>query len=254
MSRQDARRQLFRGLSSRLHKKESPASEPVETTDSMAGNVSTLSNDSVHAAKLFIQNNMDDSDLADEYDYKVFSTQKPMRMSKIRALEQAETTCSVFFSCKARSSDGTMLQEPVFEDGEAVDSWACVPGLTGTETVKLLGDASRLNSVASKDLFSHVVDEEEEFHNSPTHEAAKERVHRLGLERVFQTNGDFLYEKNMDELDELARANMELEASLQEMNASRANEIQQRHSFSRQLASFSKVQDIGEYSVCVTNN
>lgn len=186
----------------------------------------------------FIINNQSKGDYINEYDYKTFSTQHPLRFSKVKAFEQAEMTAKMHFSkYDMNSSTDNGNGRMKWAVSEAVDSDIIIqiPGMSREETNIMLGHNSSESRISDRNInynatynASSNVEERLRLMKKGLKPITKEemilnKLDQSKLKDVFQNSGEFLKEMDLQELElwELMSEEFEEELSLQRVQYKR---------------------------------
>lgn len=207
----------------------SPAVESITSVE----NLSSSKTDS-----LFIDNNTKDD--IDEYDYKTFSTNHPLRLSKVKAFEQAEMTIKRIFSIKNFDNQDSIcnLNESKNDESDLSDIIILIPGMSKEETKNML------NSTSSEPIITENTYPKYGWNNQTPHKPSgkilptkvSERLHYMQsklkplskqelvvnklenskLPSVFQNTKSFLKELDPQELEFWELMNTEYDTELRE--------------------------------------
>lgn len=161
-----------------------------------------------------------------EYDYKTFGTQHPLRLSKVKAFEQSELTTKTFFSV-AESN----IRSANYTKNELVLQ---IPGLSIDETKKLLSHDTVESRTGEKHMSrrrNHITETnkiplsnvDRRIHlmknvlaPMSTEDLMSRKLEESGLSKTFQQNGEFLQHLDLEEIDCWSSMNEEFESNLRE--------------------------------------
>lgn len=178
----------------------------------------------------------------DDYDYKTFSTGRPLRLSKVKAFEQSELTMRMFFSKGLQDEDNWEYVRSTRRVGKnaSVNSGRLrhkkedeilvqLPGLSRLETQALIrpedqelelgSGGSDENAVHSKSWSFLGAEKRLNAMRSalkpvPEDQLLSKRLHGSQLPQVFQNTGQFLQEMELQEIEYWELLNDEFEADV----------------------------------------
>lgn len=168
------------------------------------------------------------------YDYKTFSSNHPLRISKIRALEQSEMTYRMFFQ-KFELDDDL--------DGEFYDNDGIIiqiPNLSREETRKLVNgefktgfrttNTNTNTKVESLDKKLNVM--KNAFKPISKNGLALNKLQNSKLPNVFQNSSEFLKSLSLEDLEFLQILNDEFEQEMKDLSVEVVNESKRQNCLS----------------------
>ncbi|AOA62881.1 GQ67_00694T0 [Komagataella phaffii] len=213
------RKQLFRSISNRISDTEEPANK-TPTNHRILSSFAYKSKTTPETAsegnttdRVLLNQSANELDYID-YDYRIFNTKHPLRWSKIKALEQSETTTNYFFDTESESTDrihtlnyglhssATNDDDDNDDDNDDSDSESnrvleIIPGLTKALTKQVLDNFSGKRKPLSQ------------------------KVNKLGnLLSIFPNHNSFLQDMNINELEEFKEIAQDLKWELSQARKS----------------------------------
>lgn len=187
---------------------------------------------------LIINNNSNDD--INEYDYKTFSSNHPIRFSKVKAFEQAEMTSKMFFSkfgdtddddddAADDDDDDDANSKNTHKDKEIVIQ---IPQLSKEETKSLLGyENSNINNSSSTTTTAEkrIYLMKNAMKPITKEQLIQKKLKNSDLPKTFGNSGEFLVHLEPDELELWELMNDEFETSLKELQRDYRQDLANQH-------------------------
>lgn len=194
----------------------SPVAETSENSD-----ISFLSK----TDSLIINNNTNDD--INEYDYKTFSSNHPIRFSKVKAFEQAEMTSKMYFSKFIDDGDDHDHKGNSQNDEIIIQ----IPQLAKNETKSLLGyenpDMNNPSGITTVERRIYLM--KNALKPATKEQLIQKKLRNSDLPQTFSNSGAFLDHLEPEELDLWELMNDEFETSLKELQRDYRQELVNQH-------------------------
>jgi hypothetical protein len=185
-------------------------------------------------------NNQTNNDDINEYDYKMFSSNHPIRFSKVKAFEQGEMTTKMYFSKFYEHNEIDVRHGKNNNNFQAIkeindEIVVQIPQLSEEETRSLLGykTEEKLNNNINQSVPKNSVERRIFLMKNALKPISKEqlvlnKLKESDLPQIFHNTGEFLKTLEPEELEFWELMNDEFENGLQELQSAHRRE-QENH-------------------------